>query len=219
MEADAHARAPAQRLVFVHGLWMHGIVFAPMRRRLADHGHPGVAFSYPSVRRGLDDNTTLLAAFVEALRPSGPVDLIGHSLGGLLALRMMALRPDLALGRVVLMGAPVQGSQAARELLRRLPVKALIGPSIRDWLAIAPPRWPLTAETGVIAGSRSLGIARLLPGVPRPNDGLVSIAETELAGAVDRTTLHCSHSEMLFSRRAAEAAAHFLRLGRFPPAS
>lgn len=203
------------RVLLVHGLWMHGAVFALMRLRLARLGFATGILSYPSARAGLDANALALAARAGPDPAAGPCHIVGHSLGGLLALRMMALRPQLSLGRVVLLGSPVQGSCAARALLGFGPTARLIGPSVRDWLALAPPDWPLTAETGVIAGTRSLATARFITSIPRPNDGVVGLEETRLAGSHDRLTLHVGHSEMLLSRELARQTAHFLRSGRF----
>lgn len=205
----------AHTVVMVHGLWMHGIAFALMARRLRRRGFDPRAFSYRSVRRGLDENAHALSNFLIGLDHDRPPHVLAHSLGGLVVLRVMALRPELKLGRVVLMGSPAQGASAAITLCRCAPMAALIGRSMRDWLALAPPDWPLTAEVGVISGDRSLGVARLLDAVGRPNDGVVAVSETELPQASARITLHCSHSEMLISRRAADAAAHFFSYGGF----
>ena len=56
-------------------------------------------------------------------------------------------------------------------------------------------------EVGVLAGTRSVGLGRLVPGLPQPNDGVVAPADTPLAGPPDPTQLPIAHSEMLASRR------------------
>ena len=68
---------------------------------------------------------------------------------------------------------------------------------------------------GVLAGTRSLGLGRVVPDLPRPNDGVVSVAETRLPGAADFIALPVAHSEMLVSRRCAGQIAAFLDTGRF----
>jgi hypothetical protein len=67
----------------------------------------------------------------------------------------------------------------------------------------------------VLAGTRSIGLGRIVPGLPRPNDGVVTLAETQLHGATDFIVLPVAHSEMLASRRCAEQIAAFLETGRF----
>jgi hypothetical protein len=68
---------------------------------------------------------------------------------------------------------------------------------------------------GVLAGTRRVGLGRLVPGLPLPNDGVVALAETRLPGAADFIALPVAHSEMLASRRCAAQIAAFLESGRF----
>jgi pimeloyl-ACP methyl ester carboxylesterase len=204
----------AEAVVLVHGLWMHGIVFALQRRRLARQGLAVHAFSYPSVRGRLDANARALAGFVAAL-PAARIHLVGHSLGGLIVLSMLARHADPRIGRIVLMGTPYRGSHCAR-LLARVPALAgVVGRPLREWLATAPPPLPSGIDLGVISGSRGIGTGRLLPGLPKPNDGIVAVAETVVPHARDAITLHVSHSEMLVSRSCIDQVAAFLRSGRF----
>ena len=41
---------------------------------------------------------------------AGPVALVGHSLGGLVALEALRRQPDLPVSRVVCLGSPLRGS-------------------------------------------------------------------------------------------------------------
>jgi pimeloyl-ACP methyl ester carboxylesterase len=204
----------AEAIVLVHGLWMHGRVFALQRHRLVARGYRAACFSYPSVSRGLSANADALAGFVSATEAER-IHLVGHSLGGLVALDMLARYRDPRLGRVVLMGSPCRGSNSATVLLRIPGLAEVVGRSLRDWLTMPPPELPVGIEIGVIAGSRSLGFGRLLPGLGWPNDGMVAVGETRLAQASDAITLPVGHSEMLFSRTCLEQALAFLADGRF----
>jgi hypothetical protein len=47
------------------------------------------------------------------------------------------------------------------------------------------------------------------------NDGVVTVAETELPGARDSVTVHVGHSLMLLSPTVARQTEQFLRTGRF----
>ncbi len=206
--------APAATVVLVHGLWMRGIVFALLRRRLARAGFDVRTWSYPSVCRGLDANVAAFARFVAALEAER-IDLVGHSLGGVVVANLAARHPDPRLRRLVLMGAPWRGAHCAGRLLR-VPVAAwLVGRSLRDWLAMAPPELPDGVDIGVIAGTRAIGLAGALTRLPPPSDGIVGVDETRLDGARDAITLNVSHIGMLFSRPCAAQVAAFLRDGRF----
>ncbi len=212
---DASARSESgEVVVLVHGLWMHGLAFALQRRRLRRRGFVVHAFSYRSVRRGLADNIQALARFVDGLAAPA-VHLVGHSLGGLIILGLLSQRPPPPAGRVVLLGSPCAGSHAAT-LVSRLPALSIVlGRSMSDWLRLPPPKLPEGVEIGVLSGSRALGIGRVMPGMPVPNDGVVAVSETRLAAATDEITLPLTHSQMLLSARCADQVVAFLMAGRF----
>lgn len=193
---------------------MHGIVFFWQRQALAHRGFTVQTFSYPSVRQGLAANTAALHRFVASL-DAPRIHLVGHSLGGLLVLNALSQHRNPRLGRAVLMGAPCCGSHCARTLSRVLGLSAIVGRSMHDWAAKDVPLIPDDFEVGVISGDRSLGTGRLLPGLPKPNDGIVAVAETRLAQATDSITLHVGHSEMLFSTACIDQILAFLATGRF----
>jgi len=164
--------------------------------------------------QGLQQNAGALSRFVAATGGDN-IHLVGHSLGGLVALSMLAQYPAPRVRRVVLMGSPCMGSHCAAVLLRTPCLAALAGRSLKEWLALPRPPLPGQAEIGVLSGSRSLGLGRIIPGLPHPNDGVVSVMETRLPEAGDSITLPVSHAEMLLSRTCADQVAAFLESGSF----
>lgn len=203
-----------ETVVLVHGLWMHGLIFVPQRRWLSGEGFAARTFSYPSLRRGLVDNAQALARFLGGLE-APTIHLVGHSLGGLVALAMQSSFPDPRVCRLVTMGSPINDCHAARMLLKAPGLRRIVGRSIQDWLAQPAPPLPSDIEVGVIAGNRSLGLGRVIPRLPQPNDGVVTVAEACIAGATDTLVLPIAHSEMLVSPPCARQVAAFLRTGRF----
>ena len=201
--------------VLVHGLWMHGVVMELQRCYLARDGFDAVCYSYPSMRLSLTGNADRLARFARAL--AAPcIHWVGHSLGGLVILRMLARGPALPPGRVVLLGVPYGDGYARRALAASRLGARLLGRSIGEWIDSEKPDDFPGREIGVIAGSRSRGLGRVIArGLPAPNDGVVTVAETQLAAARDRIVLPVSHSGMLFSRSVARQSGAFLRDGRF----
>lgn len=202
----------ARTVVFVHGLFMTGIEMSLLRSRIARAGFETARFRYRSTARPLADHAASLARFCAE---RGPVHLVAHSMGGLVVLRMLRDHPGVAIGRAVLLGSPVRGSAvaaraAARPWMRRLLRSAAEGDLVGRELA-----WDVRGAVGVIAGTRAIGLGRLLGGLAGPSDGAVSVAETRLDGAADQLELHHSHAAMLLSRRLAREVVAFLRDGRF----
>ncbi|MGD8483089.1 MAG: alpha/beta fold hydrolase, partial [Gammaproteobacteria bacterium] len=91
-------------ILTVHGLWNRGPEAWLLRRRLKRlTGRPVLQFRYPSVARGFSRNAERLASSIE--QGPGPVDLVGHSLGGLLVMEAIRRVGAGAVRRVVLLAA------------------------------------------------------------------------------------------------------------------
>ena len=146
----------------------------------------------------------------------GPVHLVGHSLGGLVALETVAHWHGLPPGRIVCLGSPLCGSSTARGLVRRH-LGGMLGRSGR-LLCSGLHQLPRGREVGVVAGSHALGIGRLVAGFDGPSDGTVAIWETRLPGLADHRIVASTHTGLVFSREVAALTAAFLADGRFPRA-
>lgn len=203
-----------ETVILVHGLWMRGQVMLPQQHWLRAEGFAAKRFTYPSWRDGLADNVGLLSRFVNKTQGS-VIHLVAHSLGGLITLRMLAQEPDARIGRVVLLGTPYAGCHCGSTLEATPGLARLVGRTFEDWFSLPRPALPAATEVGIIAGTRRLGFGRLIPGLPRPNDGLIAVDETRLDTASDSIALNVSHSGMLVSRACTGQIASFLRSGKF----
>ncbi|RZA34184.1 MAG: alpha/beta fold hydrolase, partial [Lysobacteraceae bacterium] len=79
------------RLLLIHGIWNAKAWLAPLARRLRSKGFETEVFGYPSVLGGPD---IAIPRLIERLRGSEPVAVLGHSLGGLIALEALRQAPD-----------------------------------------------------------------------------------------------------------------------------
>jgi len=199
-------------VVLVHGLYLNGREMALLGARLTRAGYAVRRFHYPSLRAAPADNAARLAAFVADLR--APLHFVAHSLGGIVVRHLFAGDPQPE-GRTVTLGTPHSGCAAAVRLARRRAGRALLGRALERGLLGDLPPWPAERELGSVAGSLNLGLGRLVPGVPRPNDGSVAVVETRLPGMCDHLVLPVSHFGLLCSRRAAAATLEFLAHGCF----
>ena len=201
-------------VLIAHGLWLTGLEATLLRHRLGQRGFGVHQFHYHSVTARLPEVIEALREQLLGLPP--PVHVVGHSLGGLLVLRLFEQHPELTCGRVVLLGAPVNGSRAARAFAR-LPGASLLLGSLADaeLLREEPRRWCHPAEIGVIAGTLSIGLGRMLGALPEPNDGAVAVDETHLEGATAHRVLPVSHMGMLVAEEVVAELANFLERGRF----
>ena len=201
-----------ETVMLLHGLWLNRLAMQFLASKLQGAGFTAHTFGYPSMDEGLAENAASLAQAIKAL-PEGRIHLLGHSLGGLVILRYLQDASDGRLGRTVLLGSPVAGSQAGARVAAHDLGRPLLGRSAALWET--PQSWTLRGEVGMIAGSDRFGLAQLFVSLPGDSDGVVTIEETRMAGLADHIVLPVSHSGMLFSGEVASQAANFLREGSF----
>lgn len=207
-------------VVCVHGFWSHGTTMYLIKRRLEnEYGMRALLFSYPSVRGTLDENAAALAEFI-ADEGLDAAHIVGHSLGGIVALRMYANCAATPPGRVVCLGSPLTGSRSAQFLRQQDWAEPFVGHSLPKGTLDEPASdWAhevcADREIGVIAGNASLGIGQLVAEFEEENDGAVAISETQLDGVRDHIILPVSHNGMLLSSRVVDQAAAFLKRGEF----
>ncbi len=184
----------------------------PMAWRLRARGFQPLLFAYSTLWREPEEAIQSLAARLRALG-GAPVHLLGHSLGGVLALETLRRFPDLPVARVLCLGSPIAGSAAARGLADKGLgfVSGRSGPLLRAGLSALPGEH----EIGMIAGARAMGLGRLFGRFEGESDGTVAVAETRLPGLAAHTIVHSSHSGLIVSGQAAELSARFLASGRF----
>jgi len=202
-------------VVLAHGLWMPGLVMTPLAARLSRAGYRCHVFQYASHRRPLEWNAERLARFVSRKLQGRRAHYVGHSLGGLVVLRMLAAQPQMAVGSVVLLGTPARGCLSARMFGARAIGRWMLGASEPLWHEGMQARWERPEPLGVVAGTAQFGLARAVVRLPGPNDGVVRVEETAIEGMRARIVLPVAHSAMIISRKAAAQVLAFLQQGRF----
>ncbi len=202
-------------MVLVHGLYVHGVVMLPLQRRLGACGFRCRRFSYPSLRSSVAENGTRLAQVLQDI-DTPVVHFLCHSLGGLVVRAMLVQSSWQRPGRVLTLGTPHLGCHVAKRLGASALFAPIVGNSLVHGFDGDLPPWPRAREVATIAGSMAIGAGRVVPGLPKPNDGTVAVAETDLGPGYPRVILPVSHTSMLFSRTVARYACSYLRSGRVP---
>jgi pimeloyl-ACP methyl ester carboxylesterase len=203
-----------EAVLLLHGAWTNRWVMVYLAHALRREGFAAQALTYRTMRGTLEEHLARLGKRIAALE-SPRVHLVGHSLGGVIVLRYLQPKPDDRIRRAVLIGAPVAGCRAAEDLAQRTGGEFLLGKSLGVWrepvdVSLAP-----RFQVGVIAGTRALGLGRIVTRLPRPNDGVVCLDETKFPAMRDHLALPLGHTLMLASPRVARETAAFLKTGGF----
>lgn len=207
-------------VVLLHG---HGRTGASMQLLALHLRAAGYVTKAPSYGFGralpaiLDLLEPRVARFQEGL--SGPMHIVTHSLGGLVARALIARRRPERLGRVVMLAPPNGGSELADTLARWHLAAGILGPvapvlctdrPARDAALLGEVDYPL----GVIAGDR--GSVLIPPEIlPRPHDGKVTVAATRVAGMADHIVLPVGHTTIMLNAGAIAQTLAFLARGAF----
>src|SRR5690348_10256522 len=107
------ASAAREHIILLHGLWMRGFSMLALRQRLLRAGFAVHGFEYASVVAQPQRSLARLCSAMRALMKERPaprrVHLVGHSLGGIVALQCVSGVDDLPPGRIVCLGTPLTG--------------------------------------------------------------------------------------------------------------
>lgn len=213
----------SKNVILLHGLHMHAWSMRPLANSLEKFGFTANCFGYYSVLHPLSTHSKRLYDWIDRqnFAKNEPLHFVGHSLGGLVIRDFIARYGNvngktdgITIGRIVTIGTPHNGSLSAERL--RPIVPTFLGKSYLNGLDGKTPELPDSVELGVIAGSKSAGLGRLvLPKMVEPNDGTVLVSETRLCNATDHLIMPHSHTGMPFTKAVAEQTAYFLENGCF----
>ena len=208
--------APHTTIVFVHGAVVNGWEMVLLRHRFRRLGYRVRQFHYPSMWRGLAENTRRLRDFLR--RTEGDVlHVVAHSMGGVLTRQVFESDPDPRPGRLIAVGSPLLDCWIAHRV-SGLHDRGycLLGKTVHDHIRqTSDPIWRGTREFGVLAGTFPFGIGCIFPNLPRPSDGVILLEETRLGGITDHVTCRLNHFGMLLSQRCLWQMAQFLATGAF----
>lgn len=187
------------KIYYIHGLNSSRRSFNYLSEELEHNGD--VLIDYDS-RQRLEDSVTQVLKFIPK---NEPVVLVGHSLGGVIAM-LIAIRGLVNVERVVTISSPLAGSKAAvyaQWVVSGIPVIGDLTPNatcIRE-IAASKPTFPVLSifSTG---GS--------LPTSNEPNDSVVSVASQKALPSAKKVEVKANHFEVLMHEKTVEQVRKFI---------
>lgn len=205
--------------VLLHAAVVNRSSLALFARRLRKLGFIVHNLPYPNRRLDVFGCAEHLQPIFKNLAEAAPgkVHLAAHSLGGLVARRLLHLHLPDNFGRLATMGTPHLGSPLADMLHNYGFYRKLFGPAGQDLLTARPidwlAPWPPPYEIGLIAGSIPIG-----PGtfhLIHPSDGTVRKVSAQPYGASAYATVPATHTTIPYLNKTARLVAAFFKSGQF----
>ena len=220
MPFENAAQAGKKVTVLIHGLGETPMVLAPVALALRQQGHWVESIAYPSTLKPaqvLADE--YIAPLLSRFNMFDQLNFVTHSLGGVLLHYALQRRRPANLGRVVMTGPGLRGSEALEVYRRSFAFRMLYGPAAYQ-SGTGPDAFttylPKSAdyELGVISGCLS---SDLLANtfIPWPHDGKISVRRTRIDGMKDHIVLPLSHDFLSNDPLAVYQIMNFLNDGRF----
>jgi pimeloyl-ACP methyl ester carboxylesterase len=157
------AREEPGAIVFLHGLGDVAATWAPVVDRLASC-RPRVLVDMPSEDVSAGSVLGALSDLIDRASPNAPIVLVGHSMGGTIAVRLAARRPERVAALVVI-GAPLRPFELSSGQRFVVENAALLAPLVRAYGMSATSRGLLrnhTEREGVVDDGHVALIARQL---------------------------------------------------------
>ena len=180
-----------------------------LSKHVAEGGFNPVLIDYPSGETTIE---LLAEGIFSELPKEGKLHFVGHSLGGVLSVRVAKMLPDARRGRIVQIGAPNFGSEIAQRVAI---FDKLIGPALAE-LVPHSGEDTIGLDIGAIAGTAAIPAYGLITGIEGLNDGKMSVISAwGNAPEGKRISFPVAHSIMMQDRRVIDASVQFLKTGTF----
>lgn len=199
----------SKHIVFLPGIWSPTFFLHSLANKMKKKGYHTSFVSYNSVR---DQPNKVITKVHQHLLKHPGCHIVGHSMGGLLAVNTLNIHQDIDMGHVVCLGSPLQGSKVAGKLAQFAPGKMYLGQS-QVWLTQS--HFIQHGKVGVIAGNQSKGLGKFFIELDGENDGTVEVKETYTEGLEDHALLDASHTGLLWHPQCSVYIHNFLNQGRF----
>lgn len=205
-------------VVILHGLARSAKSMKRLQIAITEAGYRTLNIDYPSRHYNHNDLVhRFIAPKIQQHCPPNDyrVHFVGHSMGGIMAMKYIQSKPLLSYGKVVTIGSPHQGSELV-DKLGWLPLfKWINGPAGYELATVDMGGEETKSHTTnkvrvmAIAGTRSLNpfYSLLIPGV---DDGKVSVTSASLPTAEQVVHVPYSHTFIMNKAEVAQAVVDFI---------
>lgn len=213
--------APVQAdcVILLHGLARSAGSMDPLAEYLEERGYQVVNVGYPSRHFTIEELAEVAVPLgLDECEDGKRVHFVTHSMGGILVRQYLAQHQLDALGRVVMLGPPNQGSEVV-DKLGGMPGFEWLNGEAGLQLGTGEESLPLALgpadfDLGIIAGTASINpmLSTLIPG---DDDGKVSVLRAQLEGMSDFLTVPATHTFLMQNDEVMQQVAHYLEFGKF----
>lgn len=202
--------------LLIHGIGRSSKCFSTLARSLNAEGEPTLGFDYPSTRVSIQQSVAYLQSVLDHLPDVECINVVCHSMGGLLLRSLLSSSCESRFQRAVFLGVPHHGAEVADFLKQNPLFKMVMGPAGQQLVtdpASGMNHMPIPEfEFATIAGGRGSkrGFNPLLPG---DNDLTVTVESAQLEGSSDSLRLPVIHSLLMTDHRCISATIRFLQTG------
>jgi pimeloyl-ACP methyl ester carboxylesterase len=210
-------------VVLLHGLGRTPLSMMALWLAARRRGYRVINWHYRSTMGSIAEHADAFAREVGPRLLAAPrVHFVTHSLGGIIVRQFLSTHSLPNLGRIVMLAPPNGGSEVADVLQRSAIITRYVTPALELGTGTASvPRSlpPATFPVGVIAGSRShiRLFSRWMD--DEPNDGVVAVERTKLAGMSDFLVLRRTHTMLPWAPDALVQVFRFIEDGSFDRAA
>lgn len=220
MHSDLQEKSDQVKVaILLHGLGQAPFMLWTMASYLRENGYLVDNIHYKTRKNSLETHKKTLRECFNKHSNAGRIDLVGHSMGGIVIRETLRdVKPD-NLGRVVMLGTPNKGSQIADLFENNFFYQKFFGVIGRElttqFQEKSTANLSIEYDLGIIAGTCCWTHPWFMSSIPGPHDGLVQTERTKLEGARDYIELYATHTFMAWNRSVQKQTIHFLQNGFF----
>jgi pimeloyl-ACP methyl ester carboxylesterase len=199
--------------LLVPGIGFGGIEMIFLSHQLQKKGLKTQIFFHNPWRKTIEEKAKMLNNFISSFEVD-KIHYVGHSMGGLIIVKMFISYPNQHPGNIVTLGTPHNGCKSLKIALTIPGFKFLLGKCLISAVKLGKLPLPQNHRVGAIAGKLNFLLGYLLK-LKTPNDTLVSVFETQHPDLKDSLAINATHASMLLSKKVAKNIVYFIKNGVF----